>query len=78
MTNVSRAATFAPGDTLPVILADLACPACGRLDPEALHGHITRNRIRMFCDCCGAFVTTTLSDDQATALNRRTETLAGR
>jgi hypothetical protein len=70
MTQISRTARFAPNDTLPVILADLACPACGRQDPRSVNGLIAGNRIRLFCDACGAFVTIALDDEQAQTIAR--------
>jgi hypothetical protein len=73
MTHVSHTAHFAPGDTFPHILEDLACPACGRQDPQVLRCGITENRIRLFCDCCGAFITFVLDDAQAGALGRLRE-----
>jgi hypothetical protein len=67
---ISHNATFSPDDPLPTILADLACPECGNPDPGDAHGRITDNRVRFFCDCCGAFITVVLTDEQARAMHR--------
>ncbi len=71
MTRISRTASFAPDDPPLVILDDLACPACGRQDPRAFRCPISDNRLRLFCDGCGAFVTVLLSDEQALAIERQ-------
>ncbi len=70
MPSVKHAATFGPADPLPRILQDLACPACGYQDPD-LAGHpVTGRTLRVFCDSCGTFVTFSLTDEQAEALQR--------
>jgi len=69
--DISHTAKFSPADTLPRILEDLACPACGHQDRRDAPRSITGNKMRIFCDCCGAFITITLSDEQARALRRR-------
>ncbi len=68
MTRISRHATFAPGDPLPVILDDLACPACGRRDPGQVEHWVIDTHLRTFCEGCGAFVTTVLSAEQVEAI----------
>lgn len=70
MTQISRAAGFSPGETLPRILGDLACPACGHPYPDVAIPPLADNKILCFCDGCGAFVTTLLSDAQAGAIHR--------
>lgn len=69
LPDVSHIATFSPTDGLPRILEDLACPACGGQDPADARHRVTDNKIRVFCDCCGTFVTIVLSDAQARALH---------
>jgi hypothetical protein len=46
------------------MLADLACPACGHVEARELPDRIAMNRMRIFCDCCGACVTILLTDEQ--------------
>ena len=75
MTGICHTAKFSATDALPRILEDLVCPACGHQDPGDAHSSITDNRIRIFCDCCGAFVTILLSDKQALVLRRHSATL---
>jgi len=70
MSHVSRTATFNPGDAPGRILEDLACPACGHDDPGHAQRPIGDNKMRIFCDCCGAFITIALSDEQAQAIHR--------
>jgi transcription elongation factor Elf1 len=52
------------------MLADLACPACGHIESHELPDRIAMNRMRIFCDCCGAFVTILLNDEQVEAIRR--------
>ena len=70
MSHISHTATFSPADPPTRILEDLACPGCGHQDPTDAHRPISENRMRIFCDCCGAFITIVLSDEQARAINR--------
>jgi hypothetical protein len=70
MTRISRHANFAPGAPLPVILGDLACPACGRRDPGEVEHWVIDTRLRTFCEGCGAFVTTVLSAEQVETIRR--------
>jgi transcription elongation factor Elf1 len=65
VAQITRTATFDPTDPLPRILEDLACPACGHQDPGLLHARILDNRVRMFCEGCGTFVTFEVTEDQA-------------
>lgn len=74
MPAMTRAATFRPTDTLSQILDDLACPGCGYRDPGNAYAHITDNKLRVFCDGCGAFITITLSTEQVAVIRRRTGT----
>ncbi len=71
MTRISRHATFAPDDSLPAILDDLACPACGRREPGEVEHWVIDTRLRTFCDGCGAFITTVFSAEQAEAIRAR-------
>lgn len=66
--ELTRTATFNPSDPPPQILHDLACPACGHEDLSAARSPITGNKLRIFCDGCGAFVTISLDDEQIDAL----------
>jgi hypothetical protein len=68
VSEVIRIATFRPGDTPTRMLEDLACPACGHRDAEDAFPPIAGDRVRIFCDCCGAFTTIILSDEQAAAM----------
>jgi hypothetical protein len=68
--EITRTATFAPGDPLARILDDFACPSCGHRDTGDRFPSITGGRARMFCDSCGAFVTIMLSDEQAGSIGR--------
>lgn len=65
MTAITRTAAFGPADTAERILAEIACPACGYRDPADTYRVSPGNRVRFFCDGCGAFVTILLSDAQA-------------
>jgi hypothetical protein len=72
LTQISRRATFSPQDTTDRILEDLSCPACGRLDLDfplaPAHGRLAANKLRIFCEGCGAFVTISMSDAQASTI----------
>lgn len=70
MTVITRAAAFGPADTAERIVAELACPACGYRDPSDTYRVRPGNRVRFFCDGCGAFVTILLSDAQAEIVRR--------
>jgi hypothetical protein len=70
MTVITRNAAFGPTETIERILADIACPACGYQDPADAYRLTPGNRVRFFCDGCGAFVTILLSDAQAEVLRR--------
>jgi hypothetical protein len=70
LTEITRTAEFAPADATPWILRDIACPACGYRDPAGPERLSPGNRVRFFCDGCGAFVTILLSDAQAAAVRR--------
>lgn len=65
MTVITRSAGFDPTDTAERILAAISCPACGYRDPSDIYRVTLANRVRFFCDGCGAFVTLLLSDAQA-------------
>ena len=69
MRTITHTATFRPEDSVERILEDLACPACGYRDPGATIPSIMGDRVRFFCDCCGAFTTTVLTAEQAAALD---------
>ena len=68
MRDITRTASFAPGDSLARIFEDFACPACGHREPGERFPSMTGGRVRSFCDSCGAFVTILLSDEQAGAI----------
>ncbi|MGA2927027.1 MAG: hypothetical protein ABSG43_13705 [Solirubrobacteraceae bacterium] len=70
MSYVSHTATFSPTDPLARMLEDLDCPVCGHHDPGDAHRWITDNKVRIFCDCCGAFITISMTDDQARAIHK--------
>jgi hypothetical protein len=70
MTVVTRIAQFGPADAADRILDDIACPACGYRDPVDEYRVTPGNRVRFFCDGCGAFVTILLSDAQADVVRR--------
>jgi len=74
LPELSHTAEFSPTDDSAAILTDLACPACGHQGPGPASGGIMDDKLRMFCDCCGAFVTITLNEEQARAIRRRSET----
>jgi transcription elongation factor Elf1 len=63
-----RVATFSAADPPSRIREDLACPACGHQDLDVPDDQIAENALRFFCDCCGAFITIELSDEQAAAI----------
>lgn len=65
MPGITRTARFRPADAVPEILGDIACPACGYLDPAEVSRFGSGKRVRFFCDGCGAFVTVLLDDAQA-------------
>jgi hypothetical protein len=68
-------ATFSSTDPLTLILEDLACPACGHQDSADAYKRVAENKVRVFCDNCGAFVTILLSDEQAAAIRLRLSVL---
>ena len=70
MSQILRTATFRPNDPLQRILEDLACPVCGFQSPDVAVSRPGGNRIRVFCDCCGTFVTIQLTDAQRRAFDR--------
>jgi hypothetical protein len=65
MTVITRVAAFAPTDPAERILDEIACPSCGYRDASETARVRPGNRVRFFCDGCGAFVTILLSDAQA-------------
>lgn len=67
---ITRIAEFGPTDTAERILAEISCPVCGYRDPSDIHRVRPANRVRFFCDGCGAFVTILLSDSQAEIIRR--------
>jgi hypothetical protein len=71
VTDISRTATFDPAGAPAAIADDLACPRCGHRDSENAYGSIADNKLHLFCDCCAAFITVSLSDEQGGALRRR-------
>jgi transcription elongation factor Elf1 len=73
--HIARSAKFSPDDTLDRILDDLACPACGHQDPGSAHKWLDDNQLRIFCEGCGAFVTVSVTDEQARAIHRRSTSM---
>jgi transcription elongation factor Elf1 len=71
MREISRSATFSPSDGTPRILQDLGCPGCGHEDPTLVKRSIIDNKVHIFCDSCGAFVTILLDDEQSDTIRRR-------
>jgi len=71
MRELSHTATFSASDGTPGILHDLGCPACGHEDPMLMKRSIVDNKVHMFCDSCGAFVTILLNDEQSDTIRRR-------
>jgi hypothetical protein len=65
-------AKFRPLDPPRAVLEDLVCPACGHEDSADAHRRISDNKMRLFCDCCGAFITIVLTDEQVLAIHRVT------
>jgi hypothetical protein len=72
MTVITRTAQFEPADGVDRILEAIACPACGYRDPADAYRLTPGNRVRFFCDGCGAFVAILLSEAQAEAVRRCT------
>lgn len=68
MPELTHTAHFAAADALDRMLEEIACPACGYRDPADSYRVSRENRVRFFCDGCGAFVTILLSDAQAEAV----------
>lgn len=68
MPERTHTATFRATDEHSRMLADLACPACGHVESRELPERIAMNQMRLFCDCCGAFVTILLNDEQIEAI----------
>lgn len=69
LPEIVNIANFDPADPPSRILEALACPACRRQEPE-LADRVTGTEVRIFCDSCGAFVSFSLSDEQADAVRR--------
>jgi transcription elongation factor Elf1 len=69
VTHICHTATFTPGDTPARMLDDLACPCCGRQHVGDAHTRIADNKVRVYCDDCGAFATIVLSNEQTLALS---------
>ena len=76
MSRVSHVATFSPEDSPARIREEFACPACGHQDPGDAHLQMSDNTLRIFCSACGAFVTITMSEEQAEAIRRCSATLS--
>ncbi len=68
MAQLTHTARFGAADALERMLDDIACPACGYLDPADTYRLTPGNKVRFFCDGCGAFVTILLDDAQAEAV----------
>ena len=70
MAAISHTAKFSPGDTRVQIVSELACAACGDVDPRDAAERIVDNKLRIFCERCGAFTTISLTDEQVRAIRR--------
>lgn len=70
MAQLTHTARFGATEALERMLDDIACPACGYLDPADTYRLTAGNKVRFFCDGCGAFVTIVLNDGQAEAVRR--------
>ncbi len=68
MSEITRTARFRPADAIGQILEEMACPRCGYLDLAVTPRLALGNRVRFFCDGCGAFVTLMLNDAQVEAV----------
>jgi hypothetical protein len=71
MPEIASTAHFSPADPLPRMLEDLACPSCGHQDPGCVRSQMRDYKLRIFCECCGAFVSISLTSEQADALTSR-------
>lgn len=78
MTVITRNAQFGPADAADRILDDISCPACGYRDPAETYRLTLGNKVRFFCDGCGAFVTILLTDAQAAVIRTWSSASAGR
>jgi transcription elongation factor Elf1 len=76
VSRVFHTATFGPQDGPARIREELVCPACGHDDLGEAHLRISDNTLRIFCGACGAFVTITLSEEQARAIRGCSATLS--
>lgn len=76
MSRVFHIATFSPEDSPGRIREELVCPACGHDDLGEAHLRMSDDTLRIFCSACGAFITITLSEEQAQAIRRCSETLS--
>ena len=68
MAELTHTAQFNPAGGVTEILEGIACPGCGYREPADSYRVSPGNRVRFFCDGCGAFVTIVLSDRQADAV----------
>jgi hypothetical protein len=74
MSDILRVAQFSASDSRDRILEDVACPACGHRNPTELRRQIVENKLRVFCDGCGAFLTVALTDEQIEVMYARLPT----
>lgn len=70
MTFISHTATFKATGSPEQMLMDLNCPQCGHHDPTDAPSRIIDGKLRIFCDCCAAFVTIALTPEQEDHLRR--------
>ena len=70
MASISHAATFRPNDPAERIYEDLRCPRCDHPQLADTHTQMTDGVVRIFCDCCGTFITISLTEAQAATLLR--------
>lgn len=78
MPELTHTARFSAADALDRMLEEIGCPACGYLDPGDTYRLSPDNKMRFFCDGCGAFVTILLTDAQAEAVRHWSSVAPGR
>jgi hypothetical protein len=68
--HLSHTATFGDDDSRNAIVADLSCPSCGH--DELDHGSrpVDDGTMHVFCDHCTAWITVTLTPQQAATFRR--------
>ena len=67
MPRTPQPPSLRSADTIAQVLESFTCPACGHPGAGATCPRSGQDRIRIFCDCCGAFVTIELSHEAGPA-----------